>query len=191
MIHNIEIHIPEILTTAAEQFPRVSSDQEAMEALIEVSRQSLQWGLGGPFAAAILHRDSYELVSLGVNLVLDQKLSTLHAEMVAIMLAQRQIGHFDLATYPKPLTLFTSCEPCTMCLGASHWSGISKLVAGARDADAASAGFDEGPKPDDWAESLRARRITVLQDVCREAAAKVLLEYKTIGGEGYNSLRND
>ena len=190
MSTKISIEIPTQLHDAAKSFPRVRSDEEVMSALIDTSRKAISWQLGGPFAAAIIRSDTFELISLGVNLVLNQQLSTLHAEMVAIMLAQRQLGTFDLATAPAPLTLYTTCEPCTMCLGASHWSGVSRVVCSAADSDAAAAGFDEGPKPEDWAKALRERGIEVVEGLLRRDAAAVLAEYKSRGGEIYNSLNN-
>lgn len=191
MQHTILIDLPDKLVAAEHTFARCKSDEELMQALINITDASIGWGYGGPFAAAIVRSDTLELVSLGINLVLHQQLSTLHAEMVAIMSAQRRLGSFDLAQCGSPLALYTSCEPCTMCLGASHWSGVSKVVAGARDCDAAAAGFDEGPKPDNWAQALSERGITVVKDVCRDSAAQVLLKYQAMGGDAYNSLRND
>ena len=189
--HDITIALPPELYEAEVDFPRCDSDTSVMQSLVELTEQSLAWNYGGPFSAAIIRQDTFELIALGINLVLGQQLSTLHAEMVAIMSAQRRLGSFDLSQYGAPLALYTSCEPCTMCLGASHWSGVSKVVSGARDCDAAAADFDEGPKPDDWAEALRQRHITVVKDVCRESAATVLMQYKQRGGAAYNSLRND
>lgn len=77
-----------------------------------------------------------------------------------------------------------------MCLGASHWSGVRRVVCGAADSDAAAAGFDEGPKPDDWVAALRQRGIEVVEGLLRHEAAAVLAEYKLRGGEIYNSLNN-
>ncbi|HSG60926.1 MAG TPA: nucleoside deaminase [Pseudomonadales bacterium] len=191
MSHTISIDLPTELIQAEQRFPHCANDEALMQALIKVSENAIGWGYGGPFAAAVVRIDTQELISLGINLVLDQKLSTLHAEMVAIMIAQRRLGHFDLAQCGGPFALFTSCEPCTMCLGASHWSGVSKVISGARDCDAAAAGFDEGPKPHDWAQALRERGIDVREDVCRAQAAKVLKTYQAVGGDAYNSLRND
>ena len=76
-----------------------------------------------------------------------------------------------------------------MCLGATVWSGVSRLVIGARDADAALVGFDEGPKPQAWVEQLAVRGIEVVQDVQRTEAAQVLLDYAEGGGPIYNAER--
>lgn len=191
MSNSINFELPPELIAAEQAFGKVGDDEGVMRALVALSEASLDWHYGGPFTAALVRRDSRQLVALGINLVLGQQLSTLHAEMVAIMSAQRRLGTFDLGQCGEPLALYTSCEPCTMCLGASHWSGVAKVVSGARDSDAAAAGFDEGPKPDNWAQALRERHIEVVEDVCRREAAAVLKRYQAIGGEAYNSLRND
>jgi tRNA(Arg) A34 adenosine deaminase TadA len=76
-----------------------------------------------------------------------------------------------------------------MCLGALPWSGVARVVCGARDADARAVGFDEGDKPADWVEALQARGIEVLVDVEREAAAALLRDYVARGGLVYNGTR--
>jgi len=73
-----------------------------------------------------------------------------------------------------------------MCFGAVPWSGVTRLVCGARDEDARSIGFDEGPKLANWVEALEQRGITVVRDVLREQAANVLREYADTGGTIYN-----
>src|SRR5206468_250234 len=100
--------------------------------------------------------------------------------IVAFALAGQRLGTFDLAA-GGPIELVTSCEPCAMCLGAVPWGGVSRLVSGARDEDARAIGFDEGDKPDGWADVLRARGIEVIEDVRRGEAAEVLRSYLRAG----------
>jgi tRNA(Arg) A34 adenosine deaminase TadA len=70
--------------------------------------------------------------------------------MVAFVVVQRVIGDFDLGGSGRPpYELVASTQPCTMCLGASPWSGVRPLVCGALDEDAVEIGFDEGMKPAD------------------------------------------
>lgn len=140
---------------------------------------------GGPFAAAVFHLDSHRLLAPGVNLVTDAGLSIAHAEMVAISIAQKLASTFDLASVGE-MELVTSTAPCAMCLGAIPWSGVKKVVCGARGSDAEAIGFDEGAKPIDWVHSLSERRIEVVEDVERDAARKVLTGYAALGGEIYN-----
>lgn len=161
---------------------------ERMAFVIEASRRNVAEKTGGPFAAAIFERDSGQLVSMGVNLVMGERLSILHAEMVAFSLAQRKLRSYDLGAEGLPAhELVTSTEPCAMCFGAIFWSGVRRVVIGAVDADARAIGFDEGPKADSrWAE-LEQRGIAVVHGVQREKAASVLAEYLAVGGRIYNA----
>jgi len=84
------------------------------------------------------------------------------------------------------LAQVTRTEPCAMCLGAIPWSGVRRLVCGARDEDARQVGMDEGDKPDDWEACFGRRGIAVTRDVCRAGAADVLLAYRDGGGLIYN-----
>jgi hypothetical protein len=74
-----------------------------------------------------------------------------------------------------------------MCFGAIPWSGVSRLVCGARDADARAAGFDEGPKLKDWVGALAERGIEVVRDVLHAEATAVFAEYAAAGGAIYNA----
>jgi len=86
-------------------------------------------------AAAIFESESGRLVSLGgVNLVTSEGLSILHAETLALALAQHKPGTYDLGRYDLPAhELVTVTEPSAMCLGAIPWSGVRRLITGARD----------------------------------------------------------
>ena len=74
-----------------------------------------------------------------------------------------------------------------MCFGAIPWSGVRRLVCGARDEDAREIGFDEGPKLADWTSALNDRGITVLRDILRDDAVAVLQDYISAGGVIYNA----
>lgn len=138
---------------------------------------------GGPFGAAIIDREG-RIVSLGVNLVTTSGFSLNHAEIVAIMVAQKRLKTHDLCPYD--LELVTSCEPCVMCHGATQWSGVRSLLFGATKDDAENIGFDEGDKHDAWRSRLEERGIKVTGPVERKRAAHVLFEYKQRGGVIYN-----
>ena len=143
---------------------------------------------GGPFGAAIFNASTHELIAPGVNLVVSAECSVLHAEIVAIMLAQRLAGTFDLGAKGLPrLELVTSVAPCAMCLGAIPWSGVRRLACGGRDEDARAIGFDEGAKPAGWVKELQKRGIKTIVNVCREEAQAVLNYYAANNGEIYNS----
>lgn len=166
--------------------PVYESPEERMRLAVELSRENIRRGAGGPFGAAIFERESGRLLAPGVNLVVGSCCSVFHAEVVAIMVAQGAIGGFDLGESGLPgYELVASTEPCAMCFGATGWSGVKHLVCGARQEDAEEIGFDEGEKPPDWPRALEDRGISVTRDVLRGEAASVLREYAEMGGEIY------
>ncbi len=163
--------------------------EERMAFVIGLARENIRRRTGGPFGAAIFDAAG-NLVSAGVNLVETANCSILHAEMIAIALAQKTLGRYDLSDGNKlSYELVTATEPCAMCFGAVPWSGVSRLVCGARDADARAIGFDEGPKMGRWQAALAERGIAVVRDVLRKEAAEVLQEYLASGGTIYNAGR--
>jgi len=163
------------------------SDLDKMNLANALAMGNVTNGTGGPFGAAIFDDTTHQLIAPGVNLVVPQANPTAHAEIVAISLAGARLGRHDLGDDgSQPVVLATSVEPCAMCLGAVPWSGIARLLIGATDGDARRVGFDEGDKPSDWIVSLRARGITVEQDVQREDAVLALNTYLNEGGKIYN-----
>ena len=170
------LSLPEWLQESiSKQSQTFSTLEERMCFVIELSRRNVLQGTGGPFAAAVFDMSNGSLFAPGVNLVLSGKCSVLHAEIVTLMAAQKKAGAYDLSsTGSASYELVTSTEPCAMCMGAVTWSGIRRLVCGARGSDAEEAGFDEGEKPPSWVKALERRGIAVRTDVCREKAAAVL-----------------
>jgi tRNA(Arg) A34 adenosine deaminase TadA len=143
-------------------------------------------GQGGPFAAAVFDVEDHRLIAAGVNLVMPLGCSVLHAEIVALMRAQHQLGVHRLDLIEgRRFELVSSTEPCAMCLGAIPWAGISQLVCGARDEDARAIGFDEGDKPERWSQKLQQRGITVHKDICRAEAVQLLRDYQAGQGKLY------
>ena len=185
------LHLPDWLQKTISQSRRpFSTVEERMSFVIELARLNTHYKNGGPFAAAVFRANDNSLLTAGVNLVLSERCSVLHAEVVAIMAAQKMAGTYDLSSGElPPYELVTSTEPCAMCLGAVTWSGIRKLVCGARGADAEETGFDEGEKPLDWPEALERRGIAVVRDICREQAVAILRDYRAGGGIIYNPCR--
>ncbi len=199
------------LASWEEYFTRkYTTDEEMMSLVVHLSDRNITEGTGGPFGAAIFERhadNTATLVSVGMNRVVPLGNSTLHGETVAIQLAQRKLGSFTLmldenkedglfydeshddddngkeSSPPRKrkFELFTSCEPCAMCLGATLWSGVSRLVCGATKNDAQAIGFDEGPVFEQSYEHLEKAGIQVTRNVLREDAAKVLQRYGNIG----------
>ena len=165
-----------------------ATDRERMELAVELSRQNVEHRTGGPFGAAIFER-SGRRVGVGVNSVVRLDNSALHAEMVAFMMAQHRAGSFTLAA-PGLATheLFTSCEPCAMCLGAALWSGISRLVFGASGEDVRDLGFDEGPVFPQSHQYLAERGIGIEGGLLRAEACGVLRRYRELQGPLYNRV---
>lgn len=160
------------------------TDEQKMHFVISLSQQNVLRQTGGPFAAAIFNGKSNTLVAPGVNVVVVSSCSLAHAEIMAIGIAQKKLNTFDLGT---DYELFASTAPCAMCLGATPWSGVGRLVCAARDEDARSIGFNEGAKITDWVDSLTTRGIKVRIDLMRQDAKAVLDLYAAKGGSIYNS----
>lgn len=154
-----------------------------MQFVVELAGMNMANGTGGPFGAAVFETGSGRLVAIGMNLVVSTNCSLAHAETVALANAQHSVGNFDLGAEGLPEhELVASSEPCAMCYGAIPWSGIRRLLCGARAGDAEAIGFDEGPKPKTWMAALQQRGITVVRDLCRGEAVSVLQQYKKSGG---------
>ena len=158
-----------------------------LAAAIELARANVEQGTGGPFGAAIFEADTGRLVSVGVNSVVRLTNCTLHAEMVAFMMAQQRVGSFTLNAPGLPAhELVTSCEPCAMCLGATLWSGVRRVVYGAAREDASKLQFEEGPVFPESYRYLEERGLTIIRNVLREEARSVLELYRSRGGMIYN-----
>jgi tRNA(Arg) A34 adenosine deaminase TadA len=183
----VTISLPDWVASAVD-FDRVyGDDPEKMRLAVELSRQNVVRGTGGPFGAAIFERGTGKLVAVGVNSVVRQNNCTLHGEMVAFMMAQARLGSFSLRSPEGPQhELVTSCEPCAMCLGATLWSGVTRVVCGAHRDDARRLNFDEGPVFPESHAYLRERGIEIVDGVLRDEANAVLELYRTSQGTIYN-----
>ncbi len=113
------------------------SDEHFMRLAIEKAKQGIAAGQS-PFAAVIV-REVRVVVAAAHNTVWRDTDPTAHAEVNAIRTASARLGRIDL----RDCTMFSTCEPCPMCLAATHWSKIERVVYGATIADAAAAGFSE------------------------------------------------
>ncbi|MEA2110839.1 MAG: nucleoside deaminase [Campylobacterota bacterium] len=186
--NTITFSLPDWIEEYIKDIEYIKDRTQRMGFVIEASRHNVVHKTGGPFAAAIFEKESGKLISLGVNLVASQNLSILHAEMVAITLAQKRLGTYDLGSLnPDEYELVTSTEPCAMCLGAIPWSGLSLVVSAATDSDARAIGFDEGVKVDDWKKALLCSGIDVIDELQRKGAVSVLELYIEKNGKIYNS----
>lgn len=163
------------------------TDEERMRLAITLARENVEQRTGGPFGAAIFEEESGRLVAVGVNSVVRLSNSVLHAEMVAFMRAEARVGSYTLRAPGRPgHVVYSSCDPCAMCLGAALWSGVRRIVCAATRDDAVALRFDEGPVFPESYEYMRRRGIAVEHGFLRAEARQVLEQYRTQGGVIYN-----
>src|SRR5687767_4371497 len=183
----VQIDYPDWVREAIAWDAVYRSDEERIRLAIAVSRENVERDTGGPFGAAIFESDSGRLVAVGMNSVVRLNNCTLHGEIVAFMMAQVRLRSFTLNAPHLPAhELVTSCEPCAMCLGATLWSGVRRVVFGAGREDASRLRFDEGPVFPESYRYLEARGITIVRKVLREEAVAVLERYRAKNGMIYN-----
>lgn len=127
-----------------------------MEQAVALAERNVRDG-GGPFGALIV-RDG-EVIAEGVNLVTTSNDPTAHAEVTAIRRACAAVQHFEL----RGCEIYTSCEPCPMCLGAIYWTRLDRIYYAATRADAAGAGFDDDFIYREFASGFAVRRIPLAQ----------------------------
>jgi guanine deaminase len=130
---------------------------------IDLSIQNVERGKGGPFAALIVKGD--RIIARGTNLVTSTNDPTAHAEIIAIREACRHVNSFHLTG----CEIYSSCEPCPMCLAAIHWARIDRIFFGNSREDAAAIGFDDLQIYEELALPLKSRTIPITQ-VLREKA---------------------
>jgi len=168
--------------------PAAIADREGRMRLVHrLADRNWREGNGGPFAALVAERGTGRIVSVGVNVVLGSGVSSAHAEVVALGLAQTGLGGWDLGAAGLPAhELVVNWRPCIQCYGATMWSGVRGLViAGAGPELEEITTFDEGPLGADWAEQFEARGIEVVSDVLRDEALKVFHGYRqAVDAEG-------
>jgi len=170
-------------------YPTIES---RMELALRLAGRNVAEGTGGPFGAGVFDRETGRLIAPGVNVVVPSTCSVAHAEIMAIAGAQQARGVFDLGSPAGTATeLISSAEPCIQCFGAIWWSGVTRVVTGARRQDVETiSGFSEGPLPEDWPKLLARRpplpAVEVLRDCLRSRAADVLRRYRDGGGRIYN-----
>jgi tRNA(Arg) A34 adenosine deaminase TadA len=183
----IQFDYPSWVTRMLDWERRYESDEDKMRLAIDVARRNVLEDTGGPFGAAIFEQAGGRLVSVGMNVVVPQNNCILHGEIVAFMMAQARLGTYRLAGPDMPAhEMATSCDPCAMCLGATLWSGVRRVICGAHREDAEQMQFDEGPVfPESYA-YLERRGIEFKKGVCRQEAADVLDLYVRRNGIVYN-----
>ena len=182
----VHIEYPDWVDTTLDWKRTYDSDEDRMRLAIAVARENVERGTGGPFGAAIFNAGGH-LVSVGMNSVVRLNNCTLHGEMVAFMMAQQRLGTFTLKSPGLPVhELYTSCEPCAMCLGTTLWSGVQRVVYAASREDASMLNFEEGPVFPESYKYLEDRGITIVRQVLREEGRAVLELYRSRSGKIYN-----
>ena len=141
---------------------------------IELSREGMNKNAGGPFGAVIV-RDG-KIIGEGWNMVTSKNDPTAHAEVSAIRKACKKIKNFDLAG----CEIYTSCEPCPMCLAAIYWARIDKIYYANSKRDAAKIDFDDAFFYKELNRPKNKRHIPVKQ-LMRKDALRVFEEWKEKG----------
>ena len=142
-----------------------------MRAAIELSRTKMRANCGGPFGAVVVCRG--EIVARGWNQVTSTNDPTAHAEVTAIRAACKKLKTFHLAG----CELYTSCEPCPMCLAAIYWARFKKVYYANTRRDAARIQFDDDEIYREVARPISRRQIPMRQ-LLREEALKVFAEWE-------------
>src|SRR5215207_7574292 len=130
--HNMEftLSLPDWAVEENKRLPAtIPTIEERMAAVIRFSRMNFENGTGGPFGAGVFERDTGKTVVIGVNRVVASGISSAHAEVMTLSIAQKIIGTYDLGGPALPVyQLVVNWRPCVMCFGATLWSGIKSLV---------------------------------------------------------------
>ena len=147
-----------------------------MARAIELSLENVRSGRGGPFGCVIVQQG--KVVAEGVNRVTASNDPTAHAEVLAIRQACQRLGGFEL----RGCDLYSSCEPCPMCMGAIYWARLDKVFYGNLAEDAANFGFDDSTI---YAELARppAQRAIPMTQMMRAEALAAFREWKKYPGK--------
>lgn len=144
-----------------------------MQEAIKLAHDNIISGKGGPFGAVIV-KDN-KIIAKGTNLVTSSNDPTAHAEVVAIRKACKELGSFQL----EDCEIYTSCEPCPMCLGAIYWARPKKIYFACTKTDAANANFDDSFIYDEMPLPPNERSIPTEQ-LMRDEAAKVFEKWLSL-----------
>lgn len=124
---------------------------------VRLSAKNVKTNSGGPFGALIVKAG--KVIASGVNRVTATNDPTAHAEVVAIRKASKKLGSFEL----KGCVLYTSCEPCPMCLAAAYWARVEAVYFANDRADAAAIGFSDQAIYDEFLKELPERQLPIHQ----------------------------
>jgi guanine deaminase len=148
----------------------MNDKEQFMKEAIRLSLEMMRSGKGGPFGAVIV-KDG-KIIARGFNQVTSHNDPTAHAEVVAIREACKTLNTFQLTG----CEIYTSCEPCPMCLGAIYWARPDKMYYANTKKDAANIGFDDDFIYEEIALPLNQRKLKTEQ-MCRAEALKAFEEW--------------
>ena len=149
----------------------MTREERFMQEAILLSQHGMIKNEGGPFGCIIVKDD--KIVGRGNNKVSSTNDPTAHAEVTAIRDACKNLGTFQL----DDCEIYTSCEPCPMCLGAIYWARPKIVYYANNRTDAAAIGFDDSMIYDEMVVAIEKRKIPIIP-ISREAALKVFEEWK-------------
>lgn len=157
--------------------------RDRMRVALLVARENVERKTGGPFGAAIFEADNGRLVAVGIEQVNTHTNPLHHAEMFALAMAAKQLGSARLEGPGMPdLELYTTAEPCPMCVGALLLSGIAGLVCGATIDDLSAAGYERLPDIGATFGDLMRLGVHVRTEVLRDEARDILRLFRAKGG---------
>ena len=145
-------------------------EKQFMQAAIDLARRGMESNTGGPFGCVVVKDDM--IIGRGCNSVLAQNDPTAHAEVVAIRDACTHLKSFQL----EDCEIYTSCEPCPMCMGAIYWARPSKVFYAATRHDAANAGFDDSLIYKELTVPMHQRQIEMI-NLEREKSCELFREW--------------
>ena len=142
-----------------------------MQRAINLAESGMKKGYGGPFGAVVVKEG--KIIGEGFNTVLHSNDPTAHAEILAIRDACKTLGTFEL----KDCTIYTSCDPCPMCLGAIYWARLKKVVYACKKEDAGQISFDDNNFYGEIAKDMEHRKID-FEELMRDEAIPLFRMWK-------------
>lgn len=149
----------------------MTREEKFMNIAIALAGTGMEQGEGGPFGCVIVKDD--QIIGRGNNKVLSTNDPTAHAEIIAIREACKNLNSFQL----EDCEVYTSCEPCPMCLGAIYWARPKVIYYANTRTDAANIGFDDSMIYDEISTELEKRKIPVI-NICRQQANETFARWQ-------------
>ncbi|HEU5053674.1 MAG TPA: nucleoside deaminase [Hanamia sp.] len=154
----------------------MTREEKFMNEAISLAERGMEKGEGGPFGCVIVKED--RIIGRGNNKVISTNDPTAHAEIIAIREACKNLSSFQL----EDCEVYTSCEPCPMCLGAIYWARPKVVYYANTRTDAANIGFDDSMIYDEISTELEKRKIPVI-NICRQQANETFARWQQKEGK--------